>query len=148
MSFHAWLGGLFTRKDEDGSFKFTTEQIEDLVGAVVFTTGFRPGTLPPRVARAVENLAARAGLDPAEPFEKRGERLAAYFEANPIPDELLIDFRQNLHAEAAENTDDTGARAFLDFMDAGAKTLEPRSRPAGTRPGGALGFFLAKKDLG
>lgn len=148
MAFHAWLSGLFTRTNDDGSYKFTNEQIEDLVAAVVFTTGFEPGTLPARVAQAVVGLAGRAGLDPSKPIEKRSERLTAYFEANPLPDELLVDFRQALQSEAATSSDDAGARSFLRFLDDGEKKFAPRERPAGTRPGGALGFFLAKKDLG
>lgn len=144
----AWLTALLCRRHEDGSLKFTRREVEDLVAAVVLAQGFEAGTLPPIVAGAVTGLAERAALDPREDPETRQQRIEAYLEANPLPKELLVDLKQSLHAEAAEG-DDTDADAVLAFLDRKPPRLEGRrgERPAGTRPGGALGFFLARDDL-
>ncbi len=145
---HGWLTGLLLRQNDDGSLKFSREQVEDFFGAIFLVRGFAPGSLSPSVANAVTALAERASLDPAESPAERGAKLNAYFAEHPIPTELSVDFSQLLQEEVAASSEaEEEARAFLEFVDEGAARFQERGRPEGTRPGGALGFFLARGDL-
>jgi hypothetical protein len=144
---HPWLAGLLLRKNDDGTLKFTTEQVEDFFGAIFLIRGFAAGELEPSVENAVLALATRAALDPNDTPEARGQKLNTYFEAHPIPPELSVDFTQLLQEEIVQDGTAEEARAFLELIDAAPTKFENRERKAGTHPGGALGFFMAKKDL-
>lgn len=146
---HGWLSELLLTRGEDGALAFSRREVEDFFGAIFLVRGFEPGSLAPSVADAVVALADRAELDPAESPAERGAKLEAYFRANPIPTKLAVDFAQLLQEEIATSSGtEEEARAFLEFVDQRAARFEARSRPEGTRPGGALGFFLARGDPG
>ncbi len=145
---HPWLTGLLLRENDDGSLKFTTAQVEDFFGAIFLIRGFAAGELEPSVENAVLALATRADLDPNDTPQERGQKLNTYFEAHPIPPELSVDFTQLLQEEIAQDGTAEEARAFLELIDAAPAKFEKRERKEGTHPGGALGFFMAKKDLG
>lgn len=148
-----WLEALCGRTNPDGSPCFSPREITDFFAAVTLSMGFQPDRLPYYLRHMMTAFAARVGIHDGMTREEAIAQVAAYFRANPLEPTLVFEFRRRFQEAAVELMPDRLARAFVAFAGAGtdvgaAVVRFERPRSEGAMPGGALGFFAAKKKVG
>ena len=141
-----WLGPLLIDRDEHGQRRFTDRQAEDFLAALLLSEGVTdPTALPDALVALLYRFSERAQIPKTADAEEANQKVAEYFERNPVPPDLRRRFL-NLFRDALTRLDpDRLAEAYAALGEDRAPAM--RKDPPGEGPTGALAFFSAHRKL-
>ncbi len=142
----SFLIPLFERRNEDGSPRYTPQEIDDLVCAVLLSGGFEPDELPPRLKLVLIDFVQRIELPADALGPEMGDHIQRYYEQNPLNPELKVEFERNFR-EAQVIGAQTSEQAQKLLHQAKAQ-YEARAEPKEDEvPSGPLSYFNAHQKL-
>ncbi len=142
----SFLIPLFERRNEDGSPRYTHQEIDDLVCAVLLSGGFEPNDIPARPKLVLLDFIQRIELPAEAVGPQMADYIQRYYEKNPLNPELQAEFERNFR-EAQVIGAQTSEQAQRLLHQAKAQ-YEARSAPKEDEvPSGPLSYFNAHQKL-
>ena len=141
------LSELVLAQRDEGGPSLSDDEIRDFVAWVLLETA-RSQPLPssPLVQTALGGLSDRALVQPDDDAATVREKIASYWTANPVRDDLRVLFQQALQELTAAGASEAGASMLLALGQSVDKRPldDGKPRPEGTVPGGLAGLLALR----
>lgn len=143
-----WLSAILLAEDAQGRRLLTPTQSEDALAAVVLAAELGPHpAIEPPLAEVLRRFSERIGASEAETSESFEAKVAAYFEAHPIPEKVRTRIARALEA-GADPLEAIGQLGNAAEKLLGRADMAKVKEPPGPGPKGPLAYFEAKKKVG